>query len=70
MSGRRVAAFAPASVGNVGPGLDILGLAVEGPGDAVTAEWIDAPGLTVLDPGHPSSPARRTATRRPWRREP
>lgn len=56
MSGRRVAAFAPASVGNVGPGLDILGLAVEGPGDAVTAEWIDAPGLTVLDPGHPELP--------------
>jgi homoserine kinase len=56
MSGRRVAAFAPASVGNVGPGLDILGLAVEGPGDTVVAEWIDTPGLTVLEPGHPELP--------------
>lgn len=54
--GRRVAAFAPASVGNVGPGLDILGLAVEGPGDRVTAEWSDAPGITLLEPGHPDLP--------------
>ena len=49
-------AFAPGSVGNVGPGLDILGLAVDGPGDAVTAEWTAAPGLRVLDPGHPDLP--------------
>jgi homoserine kinase len=56
MSGRRVTAFAPASVGNVGPGLDILGLAVEGPGDTVVAEWIETPGLTVLEPGHPELP--------------
>jgi homoserine kinase len=56
MSGRRVVAFAPASVGNVGPGLDILGLAVEGPGDTVTAEWTATPGLTVVDPGHPELP--------------
>ncbi|MBA3258665.1 MAG: homoserine kinase [Gemmatimonadales bacterium] len=54
--GRRVAAFAPASVGNVGPGLDILGLAVEGPGDTVMAEWSDTPGITVLEPGHPDLP--------------
>jgi homoserine kinase len=56
MSGRRVTAFAPASVGNVGPGLDILGLAVEGRGDTVVAEWIETPGLTVLEPGHPELP--------------
>lgn len=57
MSGvRRVTAFAPASVGNVGPGLDILGMAVEGPGDTVMAEWSDAPGITVLEPGHPELP--------------
>ena len=56
MSLRRVVAFAPGSVGNVGPGLDILGLAVDGPGDAVTAEWTVAPGLRVLDPGHPDLP--------------
>jgi homoserine kinase len=52
-----VTAFAPASVGNVGPGLDIVGLAVEGPGDQVRAEWIDGTGVRVLDPGHPELPA-------------
>jgi homoserine kinase len=56
MSPRRVVAFAPGSVGNVGPGLDILGLAVEGAGDAVAAEWLPEPGLRVLDPGHPELP--------------
>jgi homoserine kinase len=30
--------FAPGSIGNVGPGFDILGLAVEGVGDRVTVE--------------------------------
>jgi homoserine kinase len=33
---RRATAFAPGSIGNVGPGLDVLGLAVAGAGD-VTA---------------------------------
>ncbi len=49
-------AFAPATVGNVGPGLDILGLAVEGPGDQVHAEWTAAPGIRILEPGHPELP--------------
>ncbi len=31
-------AFAPGSVGNVGPGFDVLGLAVDGIGDTVTVE--------------------------------
>ncbi|HUR94876.1 MAG TPA: homoserine kinase [Gemmatimonadales bacterium] len=59
-----VTAFAPGGVGNVGPGLDILGLAVEGAGDAVRAEWSDEPGIQVRDPGHPGlsrDPARHTA---------
>jgi len=30
--------FAPGSVGNVGPGFDILGLAIDGAGDTVTVE--------------------------------
>ena len=55
MSGA-VTAFAPGSIGNVGPGLDILGLAVAGDGDAVRAEWLDQPGLRILDPGHPELP--------------
>lgn len=36
-------AFAPGSIGNVGPGFDVLGLAVDGIGDTVTIELIDAP---------------------------
>jgi homoserine kinase len=34
----RAAAFAPGSIGNVGPGFDVLGLAVDGIGDTVTVE--------------------------------
>lgn len=34
----KATAFAPGSVGNVGPGFDVLGLAVEGLGDRVTVE--------------------------------
>jgi len=51
-----VTAFAPGSIGNVGPGLDILGLAVAGDGDTVRAEWRSESGLRILDPGHPELP--------------
>lgn len=34
----RASAFAPGSIGNVGPGFDVLGLAVDGVGDRVTVE--------------------------------
>lgn len=34
----RATAFAPGSIGNVGPGFDVLGLAFEGIGDTVTVE--------------------------------
>lgn len=34
----RATAFAPGSIGNVGPGFDVLGLAYEGAGDSVTVE--------------------------------
>jgi homoserine kinase len=51
-----VTAFAPGGVGNVGPGLDILGLAVDGTGDTVRAEWTREPGIQIRDPGHPSLP--------------
>ena len=37
------AVFAPASIGNVGPGFDVLGLAVEGPGDEVRIELVEGP---------------------------
>lgn len=57
-------AFAPGSVGNVGPGLDILGLAVAGAGDRVTIRWRDDEQVVVSDAGHPdlpTDPARNTA---------
>ncbi|MCC7060874.1 MAG: homoserine kinase, partial [Burkholderiaceae bacterium] len=49
-------AFAPGSIGNLGPGLDVLGAAVTGAGDTVVAEWHDAPGVTILDAGAPDLP--------------
>lgn len=49
-------AFAPGSVGNLGPGLDILGLALDGPGDTVTLTRSTHPGVRVMDPGHPALP--------------
>jgi homoserine kinase len=51
-----VTAFAPGGVGNIGPGLDILGLALAGVGDRVRAAWSDAPGIQILDAGHPELP--------------
>src|SRR3954464_13892870 len=59
-----VTAFAPGGVGNVGPGLDILGLALAGSGDTVRAEWTEEPGIRILDAGHqdlPLEPSRHTA---------
>ncbi|HEX6158541.1 MAG TPA: homoserine kinase, partial [Thermoanaerobaculia bacterium] len=39
----KATAFAPGSIGNVGPGFDVLGLAVDGIGDRVTVEITDGP---------------------------
>lgn len=61
---RSVTAFAPGGVGNIGPGLDILGLALAGQGDTVRAEWTNEPGVQIRDPGHrdlPADAARHTA---------
>jgi homoserine kinase len=54
--GARVLASAPGGIGNLGPGLDVLGCAVAGPRDEAVAEWSATPGITVLDPGHPELP--------------
>jgi len=40
----------------MGPGLDILGCAVTGPGDAVTVTLTDRGGVRIDDPGHPDLP--------------
>jgi homoserine kinase len=58
------AAFAPGGVGNIGPGLDVLGLALSGPGDSVHAEWTESKGIDIRNAGHrdlPTDPTRHTA---------
>jgi homoserine kinase len=64
---RRSTAFAPATVANVACGFDVLGLALEEPGDTVVAELADEPGLVLTeisgDQGRLSrEPGKNTAT--------
>jgi homoserine kinase len=54
---RSVRAFAPGTVANLGPGLDILGLAVTGAGDTVTAERTADREVRIRSSGHPDIPA-------------
>jgi len=44
-----VSAFAPASIGNVGVGFDVLGLALQGVGDRVQARRVAGEGITVAE---------------------
>jgi homoserine kinase len=44
-----ITAFAPASIGNVGVGFDMLGLALAGVGDRVSARRTDEPGIRVAE---------------------
>jgi homoserine kinase len=48
MSDERIA-FAPASIGNLGVGFDMLGLAIADVGDRVAARRIEEPGITVAE---------------------
>jgi homoserine kinase len=59
-SGERFLARAPGGIGNLGPGLDVLGCAVAGLHDEVVAEWTAQPGITLLDAGHPELPRSPT----------
>ena len=61
-----IAAFAPATVSNVGCGFDVLGFALDAPGDIVTAAPADGPGVRITaiegDDGRlPRDPERNTA---------
>lgn len=64
---KRVRVFAPGGIGNIGPGLDMLGCAVTGLGDVVELEWSDEQPIDhfhLADPGHPdlsSDPTRHAA---------
>ncbi|NND59301.1 MAG: homoserine kinase [Gammaproteobacteria bacterium] len=61
-------AFAPASVGNVAVGFDVLGLAIAGPGDRCSARRTNRPGVEIasirgLAVALPTDPERNTAAR-------
>ena len=61
-----VTIFAPATIANLGPGFDVLGLAVTGKGDVVEARKTVAPGVTIEaisgDGGRlPRDPVKNTA---------
>jgi homoserine kinase len=61
---RSVRAFAPGTVANLGPGFDVLALAMTGAGDTVTAELARDAKIRVRTSGHPGipvEPARNTA---------
>ena len=57
----RISAFAPGTVANVGPGLDVLGLALEGAGDTVAAESARGGRIEIASAGHPEIPADPSA---------
>lgn len=60
----RVRVYVPGSIGNVGPGLDILGLAVRGAGDTLVAKRIRGSRLVVEESGDPvlsSDPTRHAS---------
>ena len=59
--------FVPGSIGNVGPGFDVLGLAVEGIGDRVTVELTDGPARVDAVTGRdadlvPRDPSKNVAS--------
>ncbi|MCM3880911.1 MAG: homoserine kinase [Vicinamibacterales bacterium] len=45
---QRIRVFAPATVANLGPGFDVLGLALPRPGDELEAELSDRPGVEIV----------------------
>src|SRR5688500_9667800 len=49
MGNQRIRVFAPATVANIGPGFDVLGLALSSPGDVLEAELSDEPGVVMVE---------------------
>jgi homoserine kinase len=46
---RRIRVFAPATIANLGPGFDVLGLALTEPGDLIEAELTSTQGVEIVD---------------------
>jgi homoserine kinase len=49
MTNQRLRVFAPATVANIGPGFDVLGLALTSPGDLIDAELSGRPGVEIVE---------------------
>ena len=49
MENQRIRVFAPATIANLGPGFDVLGLALSSPGDVLEAELTDTPGVEIVE---------------------
>jgi len=45
----KIKAFAPATIANIGPGFDVLGLAITGLGDYVEAKKSEEPGIRITE---------------------
>ena len=62
-----VRVFGPASLSNLGPGFDAVGLAIRGIGDEIEARWSERPGVSVEAgegaDGMPLEPEKNTAGR-------
>ncbi|MEM8484712.1 MAG: homoserine kinase [Bacteroidota bacterium] len=50
-----VRVFGPASLSNLGPGFDTLGLCLEGVGDVIEARRVETPGIHIVLNEHPFS---------------
>jgi homoserine kinase len=46
---RKIRVFAPATIANLGPGFDVLGLALQSPGDLLDAELSDRAGVEIVE---------------------
>ena len=69
VSAPQVTVFGPASLSNLGPGFDTLGLCIQGLGDVVEAWLTDRPGVQIVigkgtvDARVPADPTTNTAAR-------
>jgi len=63
MGNLRLRVFAPATIANIGPGFDVLGLALSSPGDLLDAELSEAPGVEIVEVTGDAGRLSRDATK-------